>query len=244
MSNESCLVRRLSAFVSLTDKESRFIASLEDDAVEHRAGDVLIDAAETPGIMVLNSGWALSRVTKKGESAVVRIFLPGEVIGLAELGVKRHVGQQVVMQTEGVVCPFNRIAIRELYSEMPRLAALLMAISGLDQVTLRDRLASSFVSEAEERLMWYLLDLRARLAVAGVGSGNRFRVPFTQAEIGQAIGVTSIYISRMFSTLVRDGWLEIDRPYYRLLRREEMEERISFVDHYAALDQSWFPEPV
>lgn len=242
MTNQSCLTRRLSKFVDLSDSEVEFLTMMEKESRAVSEGDVIVKSDGAPIIMVLNSGWAAARVNKPEGEAIVRIFLPGEVVGLAEIGVDNG-GFDVTMQTDGVICPMERIAIRQLFIEQPRLAALMTGISGLDQVTLRDRLAGTFLNTAEDRLMWFLLDLRARLAVAGVGSGNRFRVPFTQAEIGSALGVTSIYVSRMLSNLVKDGWIEIERPYYRLLRREEMEQQIAFVDQFACLDTSWFPPP-
>ena len=39
-------------------------------------------------------------------------------------------------------------------------------------------------------------DLRARLAVEGVGDGNRFPLPMNQQEIGEATGMTGIYVNR------------------------------------------------
>ena len=87
--------------------------------------------------------------------------------------------------------------------------------------------------------MHLLLDLRARLAVEGVGDGNRFPMPLNQQEVGEATGMTGIYVNRLLGKLGREGRLEIQRPYVRLLDRPWLESRIEYLDLAAEIDPSW-----
>jgi len=243
MSEGSCLTKRLSAFIELTEAERTYIADIEEDSRPVKKGEAL-PIAEAPGqVGVLDAGWAVAVTeTARGER-ITHVFLPGDIVGLAEIGGTFR-GQTLRMQTDGTVCPFPRSEIGRAISDLPRLAALLLTISGIDQMTLRDRLAFASALSAEDRLILFLLDLRARLALPNVGSGNRFRLPLTQVEIGRVIGASDITVNKSMQTLVRRHWLEHDRPYHRLLNREAMEDQVGYVDRYARIDTSWFPPAV
>ncbi len=68
-------------------------------------------------------------------------------------------------------------------------------------------------------------------------------MPFSQVEIGQAVGLTSIYINKLLRRFVENGEIEIERPYVRLLKREQWEKDCEFVNPFVDMDTSWFPLP-
>ncbi|MFL4468596.1 Crp/Fnr family transcriptional regulator [Tateyamaria armeniaca] len=241
---QSCLVSRLSRFVALTDHECAFIADMEKDEHPRRKGRPVVSVGDrTEGIMVLKTGWAVVKAdSSDGRSQILRVYLPGEVMGLAEIG-SSYANHRIMMQTDGVICPFPRERLAPLYSEYPRLGALLTAVGSLDQIALRYHASSLGSMDASGKLKFWLLQLRSRLEVANVGLGNRFQVPFSQVEIGQAVGLTSIYVNKLLRRFVESGDIEIDRPYVRLLKREDWEKDCEFVNPFVDMDTSWFPPP-
>lgn len=243
--HQSCLVSRLSQFVSLTEDERNFLAEMEKNEIACRKGRPIVGLGDvTEGIMVLKSGWAVVKADNPdGRSQILRIYLPGEIIGLAELG-SSHASHRIVMQTDGAICPFPRKGLAPLLNDHPRLAALLIAVGSLDQIALRYQASCLGSMDATQRLKFFLLQLRARLEVANVGLGNRFRVPLSQAEIGQAIGLTSIYVNKLLRSFMTSGEIEIERPYFRLLARKSWEAEVRFVNAFVDMDTSWFPAAV
>lgn len=243
MSGESCLVTRLGRYVDLTQGERAFLARMEETERRLGARQVILNRGQrTDGLHVLKQGWAIVRSRSvRGRSHILRIYLPGEVIGLGELGMERA-PHTISMHTEGVVCPFPREGLAELMDRVPRLSALLHALSSLDQIALRDQCAALGLMTAEDRLIQWLLQLHARLSVANEGMGDRFRLPFSQAEIGEAVGMTPVYVNKLLRKLSAEGRIQVERPYMRLLDRVGMENQIAFRNPFAALDHSWFPE--
>ena len=239
----SCLVSRIERYIELTEAERAFLARMEEDERPLRAGQTIVNqGSDTDGIFVLKYGWAIVRSQSvRGRSAILRIYLPGEVIGLGELG-PPSAPHSIQMQTDGMICPFPRGGLAELMRELPRLSALLTGLSSLDQIALRDQCAALGLMTAEDRLIQFLLQLRARLAVADVGLGNRFHLPFSQAEIGEAVGMTSVYVNKLLRKLSDEGRLKIERPYIRLLDPEGMRTQVGFTDRFTSLDQRWFPQ--
>ena len=242
MSTESCLVTRLGRYVELTGDERSFLARMEEPQRKMGARQVILNRGQRAnGLYVLKQGWAIVRSrTVRGRSHILRIYLPGEVMGLGELGLS-YAPNTISMHTEGVVCPFPREALPELMARMPRLSALLNALSSLDQIALRDQCTALGLMTAEDRLIQWLLQLRARLGVANEGIGERFRVPFSQAEIGEAVGMTPVYVNKLLRKLGEEGRIRVERPYVELLDREGLENQVGFSDIFTELDQTWFP---
>ena len=243
MSGESCLVARLGRYVDLTQAERAFLARMEESERRLGARQVILNRGQrTDGLHVLKQGWAIVRSRMvRGRSHILRIYLPGEVIGLGELGLV-HAPHTISMHTDGIVCAFPREGLPELMMRVPRLAALLNALSSLDQIALRDQCAALGLMTAEDRLIQWLLQLHARLAVANEAMGDRFRLPFSQAEMGDAVGMTPVYVNKLLRKLGEEGRIEVERPYIRLVDREGMANQVNFSDVFAELDRSWFPE--
>ena len=239
---DSCLVKRLSHYVDLTARECGFIEKIELDRQYVKKGDILHGPGDDIELVhILNEGWACATGhTTSSKTHKCRVYLPGEVIGIAELGLQqaRHT---IAMQTDGMLCPFPRRGLAEMLREFPRLSALMLAISALDQVALREHAVTLAALDAEGRLKYFLLQLRARLHVANVGLGNRIRVPFSQVELGELVGITPIYVNRLLRRWADSGELSIERPYFRLLHREKWEDDLGFVSPFSSMDTSWFP---
>ena len=62
----------------------------------------------------------------------------------------------------------------------------------------------------------FLLEMRDRLAAAGLGSSDRFPLPVTQEAMADLLGLTSVHINRTLQALRRDGLLELRSGVARL----------------------------
>lgn len=243
MTAESRLVARLSRYVDLTPGETSFLAELEKERRTLTTGQTIVSPGNSSdGVFVLRDGWAIVRSQPvRGRSSILRIYLSGEVIGLVELG-PPAAPHQITMQTDGVVCPFPRAALARLLNEQPRLGALLSALSSIDQIALRDQCAALGLMTAEDRLIHFLLQLRARLGVMEPSTDERLYLPFSQAEIGEAVGMTPVYVNKLLRKLSGEGRIRVERPYMHLLDAEGMENQVAFRNRFDRIDLSWFPE--
>ncbi|MFQ6549815.1 Crp/Fnr family transcriptional regulator [Aestuariibius sp. 2305UL40-4] len=238
----SSLLIRLERYLSLLEDERTAVARLEKAELRLDRGTVLLERGEaSEKFYVLKSGWAVVRTQpRRGHSSIARIYLPGEVIGFAEIGLS-VTPHTVVMQTDGTVGAFGKDHLPELWVHHPRLMSLLTALSSLDQIALRDQIFTLTRLDARDRLIYFLLSLRSRLAVSIRGMGDRFQLPFNQQELGDVLGITSVYVNKILRQLSDAGEIEIDRPYIRLLEREKWIAHVDFIDRFAEVDTSWFP---
>ena len=240
--NRSALAGRLGRFVILNEKEEDFVAYAQLESKRKRKGDCLVRVGEpVDRVMILQSGWAVMKSKSKSQgNQILQTYLPGDIIGLTEIG-SAHATHQVTMQTDGTVSKMSRRDFYRRLTGYPRLAALLIAIGSLELVALRYHAACMNSMDGSKNLKFFLLQLRSRLHVDHVGNGERFQVPFSQVEIGQAIGMTSIYVNKLLRSFKEAGEIEIERPYFRLLKRKKWEIETEFRDAFTDIDTSWFP---
>ena len=241
---ESCLSQRLGFFLDLTEGERDFVARMEGKPQQMARGEILVPKGATSRqLYVVKWGWVIVSAREfTGRRAILRTYLPGEIIGLAEIG-SPEAPHDVIMLTDGSVCPFPRSSLGHIYEDAPRLAALLMAISSSEQVILRELLFAVGRMAAEDRLILFLLTLLDRLSVAGAGKNARFHLPLSQTEIADALGLTPVYVSRLFAKLRGEGFIEIADRHVRLRNRETLEQRVGYSPLATRIDTAWFPKP-
>ena len=194
-------------------------------------------------IYVLEEGWAIVRSRPvRGRSSIVRIHMPGEMIGLSELAFAMA-PHEIQMQTAGSVCCIRRDQLGKVIHASPRLSALLTGLASIEQISLRDQCAALGLMTAEDRLIQFFLDLHARSAPEEEeASSARILVPFSQAEIGEAVGMTPVYVNKLLRKLSAEGRIEVDRPHVVLHNYRTMQAQTGFTSRYGHVDQSWFPE--
>ncbi|SHF52458.1 cAMP-binding domain of CRP or a regulatory subunit of cAMP-dependent protein kinases [Loktanella atrilutea] len=236
----SAFLTRLNRHVTLDSAERDAMHRLEGTA-EPRSKRDPVFAADRPDdrIAILRSGWAASRVRSAGDqTTITQIYMAGDLIGLSDLGF-RLPQHETTMQTDGTVNLLSRAELCDLGQSHPRLFAMLLSQSSLDATAMNDRLHAITRFSAEDRLMHFLLSIKSKTEQTTEQTSDRFPLPFSQKEIGDALGLTDIYVNRLLRGLQKAGQLVLSRPYIRITDRAAWEERLNFKDRYACLDVNW-----
>lgn len=241
---ESCLANRLSRFIDLTDGEKKFVRYMEEDERDlTRRKSIVTIGDRVEHLWVLKFGWVIARSREAGgRSSILRIYLPGEVMGLSEIGTGTAI-HSIEMLTDGCICPFPRSAVAEMYDKTPRLAALLTSLGSLDQLDLRERVFQLARLSAVERVSHFLLTLQDRLALANSGRSRRFHLPLTNAQIGDYLGLTDIYVGRILKDLVAAGHIVVEQRHVTIHDAESWAEEVGYRTIFGRIDTSWYPDP-
>jgi len=205
MTHESCLIAQFNQIIELTETEKDLLSSLEDDVKEFPADTILVAQGEDAGsFFSLRSGWAsASHDLEDGSRQVIDIFLGGQIMGLREVGLTQA-HATVETMTDVVACPFPRNRLAEVFAESRRLAVLFFLLLARDHAMLTERLANIGSKSATARFAHFILETRARLNI----EDDEFEMPFKQTLIGDALGMTSVHVSRVLGKLTRDGLIE------------------------------------
>jgi CRP-like cAMP-binding protein len=237
---QTAFVNRICRHISLTDEEREALIRLAGTSVARSKRDGVF-AADRPNdrIAIVRSGWAVSRVHSDGNlTTITQIYMAGDIIGLSDLGFNRP-PHDTTMQTDGTVNLLSRRALREFSERHPRVFALMLSFASLDATAMNDRLHAITRYTAEDRLMHFLLTIKSKSEQISDHASDRFPLPMSQKEIGDALGLTDIYINRLLRSLQKAGHLTLSRPNVRINTRDEWEQKLRFRDRFAELDVSW-----
>ena len=240
----SCLVSTFSYYIDITDQEGEFLTELERDEVSLARGQhVYRRDQDLTCLYVLKRGWLFSYVDlDDGRRQIVKIHHPGDVIGFPDLAMPRATSN-LQTASEAVICPFPRTLIRKSFARCPNVAALLFTLSMRDQIIMFDTIRLLGRMAARERLAFMLLDLLARLRISeGNAALLEIRLPMTQTEIGDYLGLTNVHVSRAFRMLEEAALIERSGQDIRLREEEALERLAHFENRYRKVDTAWMRE--
>lgn len=240
--SDSCFVVRLNRYLQLTPSEMKAIAELERDPKEYAAGSVLWqEGDDVSELLIVHHGWALSETRPpNGKRQILRFHFSGDLIGASGIAF-RDAASSIVAATNMVVCRFPRKALGETFIEHPRLAALFFSMSQLESIDLADRLRAIGRSEGKARLANLFLSIAARMRAVSGESNPVVRIPLTQSDLGDAVGLTQVHVNRLIRQMTEEKLITRNRSTVTLLDEARLTELAGFVDRFSAIDASWFP---
>lgn len=240
----SCFAERLERYLPLTDQERHALESLEDTQRElPRGATIARENDPLDEIYVIRRGWVMSYlILDDGSRQILRLHFPGDMIGMASAAFREST-ESLVTITETTLCPFDKTALRTVFEEHPRLAALFFLIAQAERVSLTDRLASLGRTSAKARVAALLMDILIRLRFLNKDISNTITLRLTQEEIGDATGLTAVHVNRMVRTLVEEGLIARTNGNLVILDESGLARIANYVNRYAELNLQWLPKP-
>jgi CRP-like cAMP-binding protein len=200
------LVRKLGAFVALSDAELSVLESLHKRRRTFVAGRDLVHQGQSDqAAYVLLSGWACSyKILKDGQRQIVDFQIPGDFLGLRS--VLLHLSDHSIEPVTDIeVTEIHVSDLLKAFSQTPRLATAVLWAASRDEAMVVEHLVGIGRRDAAERLVHFLLELGARLALAGMGSKAGFACPLTQYLLADALGLSSVHVNRVLRQLREEG---------------------------------------
>lgn len=240
----SCFAERLERYLPLTEREAHALASLEDHQRELARGTTIVRENDaTDDIYVIRHGWVMSYVIlDDGSRQILRLHFPGDMIGMSSTAFA-EAPETLVTLSEATICPFDKSALRTIFDEHPRLAALFHIVAQAERVSLTDRLASLGRTSAKARVAALLVDVLVRLRFLNTKIVDTIPLKLTQEEIGDATGLTAVHVNRMMRALSEERLIARRDGHVRILNEGALAHTANYVNRYAELDLRWLPKP-
>lgn len=231
--DKSCIIRHFSHYCTLTDDEKRLLSSLEESPTNVKAGALLWEVgAPANEFCTLRSGWAYSyRHLENGDRQILEVFLPGDIIGLREFAFSQRL-ENVRMITDGVVCHFPHKRMLDLFRQSLPLTSVMFAISSRQQALLTERLVNLARRSARQKMAHFLHEMYLRLRQTNHDISGQFRLPLSQEQLADILGLSPVHVSRTFSALSEDGLVFRDRHHVSLPNLEALATEGEFDDCY------------
>jgi CRP/FNR family transcriptional regulator len=214
---DSCCLHDLCLPAGLEPETTRLL----DHIVSNRARIKRRDSLYRPGD-AFSSVYAIRVGTFKtlmlaedGREQITGCFMGGDIIGLDGIGDGRHnCGAVALEDSEVCVLPFEQLD--KLACKVPALGRNLYRCISRDVCRGQDMMFLLGSMRAEQRLVAFLLDLAARYQARGY-SGSEFVLRMTREEIASLLGLKLETVSRLFSHLQGDGFIQVQGRSVKLL---------------------------
>ncbi|MGO4910179.1 Crp/Fnr family transcriptional regulator [Pseudorhodobacter sp. W20_MBD10_FR17] len=227
---ERPLVRKLGAFVALSEVEHRVLDRLHKRRRKFVAGRELVHQGQSyQAAYILMSGWACSyKLLPNGGRQIVDFQIPGDFLGLRS--VMLHLSDHSIEPVTDIeVTEVHASDLLEAFSATPRLAMAVMWAVSRDEAMVVEHLVNIGRRDADERMAHFLIELGARLALVGLGSKAGFACPLSQYLLADALGLSAVHVNRVLRRLreagmvtFRDGFVTFDN-YKKLTEFAEFE---------------------
>jgi CRP-like cAMP-binding protein len=201
----------LNGFHPLNAAEAALVERLAGHIEEHRAGaELLAEGTLHPTPRLLLSGWACrQRLLPDGRRQIFGFLVPGDLIGFCvQPRPLALVGTVALTRAETADVSALRTAALDAEAH-PGLARILAAAAAMEEERLLDHVVRLGRHTAYERVGHLLLELRERLAVAGLGDDRRFPLPVTQEVLADALGLSVVHVNRILQQLRRERLIEL-----------------------------------
>ncbi|MGB3721643.1 MAG: Crp/Fnr family transcriptional regulator [Pacificimonas sp.] len=242
MASKSCLVSKLAHYVSLSPADNKLLVAFESAEQQYAKRAIIREeGAPIENLFVVKRGWFYGYTTlPNGKRQVHRLYFPGDLIGTHEIVCERAT-YDIAAASSGTLCPFEKQGLRQVFTESPRLTALLYSIEALEQVAQDDRFRSVARMDAEGRLAHLFLQMFGRLRIGDDPIGSSLKIEMSQELLGDMVGLTGIHVNRTLKQMGEDGLIRMDGSTLTLLDEERLIKIGNFDDRHYRIDTSWFP---
>ncbi|MGB3456151.1 MAG: Crp/Fnr family transcriptional regulator [Litorimonas sp.] len=238
----NCLIDKLSHYLDLDDAEVSAVHAMQSMERRFERDEVVFSATDhNQDLYIVQEGWLFNYIdTPDGRRQIVNIYHPGDMIGFPDVALPERTTSLFAVE-QGSLCPFPKEGLGSIFKSCPRLAALLLTIALREETILIDRLRIFSRMSAQARVGYLFLELNARLNVGSSTTNGHFHMPLNQQEIGDAVGLTNVSVSRAISALEGAGIIATASKSVTLLNLPALVGLCDFKDRYASMQTEWFP---
>ncbi len=174
------------------------------------------------------------KVLEDGSRQITAIHVPGDFMDLHGFLLKKLAHGVVALTT----CRLGLVeheTLRRLTETAPHLTRMLWLDTLIDGSIHREWIVAMGRRGAEARMAHFLCELYVRLKIVGRADALSFRLPLTQAEIADVLGMSVVHVNRTIQKLRRDGAVKWEGDLITIDNWEKLTELAEFDDTYLCL---------
>jgi CRP-like cAMP-binding protein len=205
------LIRNLERFGSLSDEErcvlEEAVSGVREVGTDRdivRDGDRPLDSK-----LVLDGFLCRYRLMPDGKRQIMSFLIPGDIIDLQAF-LLQEMDHSIRSLTPCKLAVIPHAILREITETQPRLTRALWQCSLVEAALFRTWIANIGRNEAYQRMAHLLCEMLLRLKVVGLAKDDNCAFPITQAELGDALGLSAVHINRVLQQLRSDGLITLN----------------------------------
>ena len=200
------IARRLDARIPLGDVATQAVLALPHRVRRLRAHELFLREGQRPQTStVLIDGYLYRhKLVQDGGRQIVAIHIPGDFIDLQNI-LLDEADHNIQALTAATIAEFPHAEMLDLAFRHPTIGKALWRESLVEASLFREWIANIGRRDARARVAHLLCEMAVRREAAGLGPRDRFELPMTQEQIGDALALTAVHVNRTLRALESDG---------------------------------------
>ena len=229
LSPNDLMIRKLESIFRLSDDEKQVLQDLPVQVESLKPGQDIVRIGEhaSRSCLLLEGFTCVYKLTSDGKRQIMAVHVPGDMPDLQSLHLK-VMDMSIASISTSMVGFIQHNALKQACERSPRLTAAFWRETLVDASIYRDWILNIGQRGAYPRVAHLLCELLVRLKAVGFADNDSFRLPITQAELADAIGITPVHMNRVFQALRADGLIEAKRGKVTILEEKRLKEEGDF----------------
>jgi CRP-like cAMP-binding protein len=197
-------VLNLSKRDALSTIERGLIAEMTSDHRVFEAKTEIVRMGDSPvhSCLMLSGFSARVNNVADGGRRITAVHVPGDFVDLHSLLLTR-MDHSVMAVSRCKMALVPHKLLRRVTESQPHLTRMLWMLTAIDAAIYRQWLVASGRLSAVEQIAHFLCEIALRLDVVGLNDGISFRLPLSQAELSDAMGLSVVHVNRGLQHLRR-----------------------------------------
>jgi len=200
------LIRKLEQHGPLTDEEKQVLQQVTMRTAIYQPRQNIVPEGSTPdhSSLILSGFVIRHNHALDGRRQITAFHVPGDFADLHSFLLKK-MDDGVAALTTCTVAQVPHADLKEITKKYPYLTRVLWLTTLIDAAVHRAWMTTLGRMEARERLAHSFCELRDRLEPMGLMRSDRYELPITQEELGDAFGMSTVHVNRVLQGLRAEG---------------------------------------
>lgn len=227
------LARKLDSFAPLTEEDRAALQGWTDYVRPVARHTVLVEQGRVADhALIVLAGFAnRHKCRMSGRRQILAYLVPGDLCDRGALQ-GYPLDHAIEALTPCRVAKVPRVPYMDLLGRHPRIALALQRARLAEEAMARAWLVNLGMRSGPERMAHLLCELLERLGAIGQTADGQYDLPLTQADLADALGLSSVHVNRVLQTLRRDGFISLRKRRLRILAPRRLRQLAEFEAGY------------
>ena len=204
------LVAKLSRFVPFSDEEIGVLEALCVNQERFNAGVNLADEGDPTrlGFVVTRGLACRCRLLADGRRQILTFLIPGDFCD-PHAFLLRSMDHSIITIAATRLATIPPDKVTEIAARYPRIGAALWWSAMQESAMLREHIVTLGRRNARGRVAHLFCELVWRQRAVGISEDHAIRLPLTQLDIADTLGLTAVHVNRVLQAFRREGLITL-----------------------------------
>jgi CRP-like cAMP-binding protein len=233
------LFRKLRSISPLAQDERECLATLPLSSQSFASDQDIVREGHRPSecCLVLEGFVCRYKLTQAGKRQIFSFHLPGDLPDLQSLHLK-VMDHSLMTLTPSKLAFIPHESLTKLMHRCPRVSDVLWRDTLIDAAIFREWMIGIGRRSAETRIAHVLCEVLVRMRAVGLANEHACDLPITQAEIADALGLSTVHVNRSLQELRGKNLIELRGQSLTVLDWNGLQDVGEFDPLYLHLDGS------